>query len=112
MKCPSCFNLNMQGDVACAVCGTSLTNRPVPTPQWAYLFAFLCWGIPVAALGGCAWFMLASAGSSLCLVVARLRVLPNGVRMVLCFIITTACWTLFALAMAVAFNPNTKLFSF
>jgi hypothetical protein len=100
MKCLSCYSLNMPGDVACVVCGSDLTRRPVATPQWAHLFVFICWGIPVAALGGCLWFMVASAGSSLCLVVARVRFLPAGVRMVLCFGIATACWALFAVSLS------------
>ncbi len=108
MKCPSCHSLNMPGDAACAVCGSDLTRRPAAMPQWAYLFTFLCWGIPVASLGGGMWVIVASAGSSLCLVVARTRVLPTAVRMVLCFAITAGCWAAFAVTLGAVVSASRR----
>jgi hypothetical protein len=106
MKCPSCYALNVPGDTRGFACGLPLQRRDAEgtfwerltaadTPTWSWLFIGLCALIPVVALGGCVPIVLAVAGCSGCLTVARVQRLPAVVRFIVCLVITIGCWSAF-----------------
>src|SRR5262245_44490907 len=102
MKCQACMNLNAANDTHCFHCGTPLSGagRSGSTPGWAYLFAGACGLIPIVALGGMIPIAIGLGGAGSCMGVARLSTVPVIVRVLLCLLITGACWLGFALLIA------------
>jgi hypothetical protein len=99
MKCPRCWSLNAPTDFACIGCGTPLApyRQQTATPQWAYLFAVACGIIPIITLGGAFPAVIGFGGAGGCLSISRVSSLPVALRVLVCLVITVACWGLLAL---------------
>ena len=115
MKCSRCYALFAPGETSCIACGESLAvaNRAAglgatQTPAWAYLFAAACGLIPIVALGGAIPIMLGFGGAGGCMAVARARSVPLVLRVAGCVGITTGCWFLFVVLIAVVVAATAK----
>lgn len=102
MKCPRCMNLNSPTDTHCFTCGTPIrgAGRSGSTPAWAYLFAGACGLIPIVALGGMIPIAIGLGGAGSCVSVARVSSMPVIARVLICLLITGACWIGFGLLIA------------
>lgn len=75
-----------------------------PVPTWAWVFIIACAIIPVISLGGAIPAVIAVAGVSGTLSVARFNRWSVGLRAGVCAAIALACWGAFAM-LIMAFQP-------
>jgi hypothetical protein len=68
-----------------------------PVPKWAWVFIVACALIPIISVGGAVPVLLAMAGVSGTLAVARFRQWSAALRACACSLIVLACWIGFAL---------------
>ena len=64
-------------------------------PRWVWLFAILCFAIPVIAIGGAIPTALGVGGGMYCIAVSRQSKKSLPRKLIHCMAMTTACWTLF-----------------
>jgi hypothetical protein len=72
-----------------------------PVPKWAWVFISACAMIPVISLGGAVPAVIAVAGVSATLSVARFNRWSVALRASACALIALACWSAFGLLIAV-----------
>ena len=80
-----------------------------PVPKWAWPFMVACSAIPVISLGGALPAMIAVAGVSVILSVARNSRWSAALRVGACALMMVACWGSFVL-LATAIHPGHSTF--
>lgn len=82
-------------------------QKTQPSPPWAWIFAAICFAIPVISLGGAIPAMIGVGGGLGCLTIARQLKTRTRNRVVLCGAVVAGCWAVF-LAFAVGVSMLTS----
>lgn len=67
----------------------------IPMPKWSWVFIVACLGIVMLAMGGAIPAVLTAIGVMGCTRIVRLSKMSTRVKVLLCTLVTGACWGAF-----------------